>query len=129
LLEQALVDRAELFSAEVAVVDRAQHAFVAVLDEGEVPDCLQQGVVADLGGVEVGAGGWRPEEASQPWKTELRNAVWPSETGEHRGEAAPQVRVRTATPLGRQRPDPRQAVVAGVASPGRVSGVVGMEQF
>ena len=62
-LQERLVDRAELFGAEVAVVDRPADALL--LDRGELADRIEQVAVGELGGIEVGTRVGSEQEAAE----------------------------------------------------------------
>jgi len=71
-LEERLVDAAQLLGAEVPVVHRPADAVLG--REGERPDRVEEVVVRQLGGREVGDRLGRPEEAPEGREPERRVA-------------------------------------------------------
>ncbi len=71
--EQALVDAAQFFGAEVPVVHRPQD--LALAGEGEVAQGFEEVVVRKLGVVQCGGRARIPKEAAERWQGERRAAV------------------------------------------------------
>src|SRR5207302_468975 len=105
-LQKRLVDAAQFLRAEVAVIDGSLR--LAVADDGQRPDRLQEVGVADDAAVQLRRAG-RVEEAAQLRQSQLAAAT-PAQRTQHQLQGVVQVGVRRAAGLLRDPPQPGRRV-------------------
>ena len=115
--QQTLIDAAEFFRAEILVVHRA--ADIAILNKSNRLDGFEEVAIGDKAVEQIGRGlRRRPQETAQGRQREFRAAGVAAEFGGDELEDVPEIWMRRARAVERERPQARDGIEIEIAAAG-----------